>query len=151
MMYDIQHLLADEQDLSQNTGNYLGLGSVDLGTAGTDALGNTVVADFGRGHPVEVVGKVITAFTSAGSTATVTMQLVMADNDALSSNLTILTQTDAIIVTALTAGYTWKLRCVPAGVTKRYLGVRWVIAGEATTAGTATAFLCVDRQTNPTF
>jgi hypothetical protein len=149
MMYDKQHLMAENQDLSQNTGNYLGLGSIDLGTAGTDGLGNTVVADFGRGSHVEVVGIVTAAFTSAGSTATVQMQLVMADDDALSSNLTVIAETAAIVVTALVVGYQWKLRCVPQGITKRYLGVRFVIAGETTTAGTATAFLCADRQSNP--
>jgi hypothetical protein len=148
MMYDIQNTFSSNQALAEDAGSYLGDFSADLGSAGTDALGNAVVKDLGRGAPVEVVVQVTTAFTSSGS-ATVQAQLVMADDAALTSNLVVLDETAAIAVATLVAGYQFRLRAVPQGITKRYLGVRYVIGTATTTAGKCTAFLASSRQSNP--
>jgi hypothetical protein len=149
MLLDRENLLSNNQDLAQAAGNYLSTNTIDLGAAGTPAIGGSVIHDIGRGNHVEVLVQVTETFTSGGA-ATVKAQLVMADNAALTSNLTILDQTDDLALATLVAGYQFRLRCVPQGVTKRYLGVRYVIGTATTTAGKCTAGIVLDRQTNPT-
>lgn len=138
--------LSDAQDLSQNTGTYLSDYSYDLGAAGTDHNGKTVRNDPGRGGNLSVFITVDEAFV--GATATVEFQMVMADNAALTSNLVVLQSTGAIAVATLTAGYQPRLGRVPAGVNKRYLGLRYLIGTATTTAGTCSAYVGSVRETN---
>ncbi len=130
------------QSLVAAVGTLLGDRSIDNGDAGTDALGNTMLRDLGRGTPLEAHIGIVTAVDSAGGAATVKAQLVMADNEALTSNLTVLAQTAAIAEAVLVAGYKFRV-CgrLPPGTTKRYIGVQYVIAGEDVTVGTAFAAL----------
>lgn len=149
MILDYTTCFSIAQDLAQTAGNYLCDKSVDVGAAGTipGNLGG-MIKDGGRGTPVEVIAEVVTTFTSGGS-ATVQCQLVMADDAALSSNLTVLYETAAIAYATLTAGYQFRLGTIPPGLTKRYVGVRYVIAVATTTAGNVTAGIVMDKQTSP--
>lgn len=150
-MQDIRCLLGEDQDLSQAAGNYLGDFSYDTGDAGRPILatmgGGTVDLDNdqSKGNPLFLEVVITQTFTSGGA-ATVQIQAVQADNGALSSNLEVLAQTDAIGYATLIAGK--KYRLAYDNQTKRYIGVRFVIATATTTAGTATSHIGSDGGSN---
>lgn len=146
MMLDKQNTFSDKQDLAQTAATYLSTNSLDLGVPGVDGLGNTVIADVGRSRNIELLVQVTETFTSSGS-ATVQFQLIESANANLSSP-DVLATTPAIAYTALKAGYQARLGW-PAGFTKRYIGVQYVIGTATTTAGKVTAALVETRQTNP--
>lgn len=155
-MYDANLIMSDDQDLSQVVGAYLSDKSIDLWdqTRQTTAHGNTPVMDPGRGNPVEVIVQVTEAFVGVG--ATVSCELVMADDAALTTNLVSLQQapgasvTVGIAVATLVAGYQFRVGgVIPAGTSKRYLGVRYNIFTATTTAGKCTAYLNKNRVTAP--
>lgn len=143
MILDKQNMFSEAQDLAQAAGNYLSTNTIDLGSPGSPVVGG-IVSDVGRGMPLEVICQITETFTSGGA-ATVQAQLVMADNAALSSNLTILDETPAIALATLIAGYQFRLRAIPQGITKRYLGMRYVIGTATTTAGEITSGLALSR------
>lgn len=139
-MRDSASVCSQNQDLTgQIAGTVLSTKSVDLGVAGTppdafQAVGS-IIADFGRGRPIFAECRVTTAFTSGSSTGTVVVQCVMADDAALATNLVVIDETAAIIVTTLVAGYRFRLGSVPAGITKEFLGFRYTVAVDTITAG----------------
>lgn len=146
MLLDAFNLFSDDQDLSQDAGTYLSDKSIDLGAAVTDTLGNTIPSDIGRGVPIEVFCQ-MTESLSTGSSPTLQAQLVMADNEALDSNLVVLCETIAIAAAVLVAGYQFRLGgMVPPGISKRFLGMRYILATATTTTGKITAGLAKDRQ-----
>lgn len=145
MLLDTQTLFSDQQNLAQAAGNYLSTNTIDLGAVGTPVLGGTLASDIGRGDSPEVMAQVTTTFTSGGA-GTLVVQLVMADDAALTSNLTIVSQTDTLALATLVAGYQFRFGRVPPGISKRYLGLRYVIGTATMTAGKVTAGLALDRQ-----
>lgn len=107
-----------------------------------------VVRDVGKGRPMYVVFCMDTALTSGNSTATMKFSVVDDDDATVAGDGVILVSTDDIVVTRLTLGKVIVLP-LPAGVmTQKYLGVRFDGGTETTTAGTCTAFLALDAQTN---
>lgn len=146
MQLDAQCLFSDAQDLAQTAATYLCSNSYDLGVAGEDALGNTIIKDIGRGNVPHLLVQVTEAFTSVGA-ATVDFQLISDTVEALSSP-TVLQTTGAIAKASLVAGYQVRL-AIPAGITERFLGVQYVIGAATTTAGKVTAGLIALPQTNP--
>lgn len=144
MLMDRQNMFSIDQDLSQVVASYLSDYSVDFGAAVDNVLGNSPIKDVGRGQVPEILVQVIEAFV--GATATVLVELVMADDAALTSNLVSVQQapggsiTVGIPVATLVAGYKFRIR-IPGGITKRYLGLRYNIFTATTTAGTITAGL----------
>lgn len=137
-MLDQQTILSEDQDLAQAAGTYASTNSYDLGAPGTDALGNTVAHDAGQSNiPIEV--RVTTAFASAGA-ATVQVQVIQSANADLSSP-DVLFETPAIAKATLVAGYRFQTGSLPPGVTKRYIGVQYVIGTATTTAGKCTAYI----------
>lgn len=147
MMLDVQNLLSDQQNLAQAAGNYLSTNTIDLGATGTIPLGGSPVSDPGRARAVELFAQVTETFTSGGA-GTLQFQLVTADSADLATNLTVVQETAAIALATLVAGYQARL-AMPAGIAKRYLGLRYVIATAAMTAGKVTAGIALDKQTNP--
>lgn len=145
MILDAENIFSLRQSLVAGVGNVLSTYSIDTGAAGAlpvgyNARGNAP-HDVGKGMPLEVECQINTSCTSGGA-ATVQAQLVMADDDALTTNLTVLAQTDAIAVATLVKGYRFAIAgTVPPGVSKRYIGIRYVIGTAAITAGTVTAAL----------
>lgn len=146
MNLDIQNLFSDQQAVT-GTGNILSTNAIDMGVAGTVAKdGAAVYHDLGRGgEDVEVFAQVVA--DCVGGTS-LTFQLVMADDAALTTNLSVVQQTDAIPLATLKAGYQARFSCLPAGLSKRYLGMRYVAAGTFTAGGKVTSGLVADRQTN---
>lgn len=151
MMLDVNELLSDDQSLVAAAGAILSTKSKDLGAASTDNMGNTLVSDVGRGNPVQILCMVNEDFDSAGDAVTCKAAIVMADNAALTSNLTVLHETPAIAQATLVAGYQFRIGCaIPPGITQRYLGIRYTTAVADATAGKVTAGIVEAKQTNPT-
>ncbi len=122
-------------------GNVLSTNTVDLGPAAT---GGNQVGDLGAGESLRITIGVVTAPTVGTS---VQFQLVQADDEALSSNLQVLGQTDAIPIANLTIGAIVPLNVDRAApyAPKRYIGVRYVNVGAIATAS-YTAGIVKDQQ-----
>jgi hypothetical protein len=151
MMLDKQLLCSDAQTLVLSAGTYLSTNTIDLGAAGTVALSGAAPSfDVGRGEDAAAVGVLaqLTADVTSGGAATLQVNLVMADDAALTSNLTVLQSTPAIALATLKAGYQFRLSTLPPGVTKRYLGFQYIIGTAAITAGAITAGLVANKSTN---
>lgn len=137
-LIDKQLVLSDAQ--APTTGTTVSTNTIDLGAAGTvPFLGGSPLNDPGRGVGVGVVVQVVTTVTSAGS-STVQVQLVESDNADLSSG-TVLCESAAIAKATLVAGYRFRLPALPKGISKRYLGVQYVVATADLTAGAFDAYL----------
>ncbi len=147
MLLDKLTTFSDQQTIAAVASTIASTYSVDVGAAGTDNMGNTPIQDIGR-TPVDLLVQVTETVTSAGA-ATVTFQLIHSDNADLSSP-TILATTPAIALATLVAGYQARLGMAP-GVTKRYIGVQYVIGTATTTAGKVTAGLLAPYGKSTTF
>lgn len=103
-----------------------------LSTNTIDLLQNR---DIGEGEGIYMRSQVLTAVAGATSIA---IEVVVADDAALSTNLTVVDSTGAIPLASLTAGSRFGLRMNPrlASLGRRYLGARYTIVG----TGTAGAF-----------
>lgn len=95
---------------------------------------------FGRGRPMQLLVVVTTLFTSAGAT-TMTVELVHADDAALTVNVTSawITTPYAKVGTWDTAGTIIPVPMVPFNDTRRYVGLRYTVATGPWTAGNLTA------------
>ncbi len=138
---DVETICSDEQSLVKATGTYKSDRSVDLWngqtSAPTDVLGNTIPSDPGKGD-IEVLCQVVEAFTSTSSDGTVQAQLVMADDEDLSTNQVVLKETAALVCPAI--GTKFKLGTeLPLGVTKRFVGFVFITAVHAPLTGKITA------------
>ena len=124
------------QTVTGTNTSVLSTNTMDLGPL---ALGGNQVGDVGAGESLEIAIGVTTA--AAGGTS-VQFQLIQADDAALTSNVQVINQTDAIATATLTAGAVIPLhwdRAAPL-TPKRYVGVRYVIVG-AMSAGAYTAMV----------
>lgn len=149
-MMDNECIVSNSQSAIQAAvGALLSDFSYDTGVAGTppaavQAIGS-IFHDLGRGGALQAFAEVNTTITGAG----LTMQcaLVMADNAVLSTNLTVLSETPAIAVATLVAGYQFAIGAIPQGISRRFLGFRYTTAVAVATAGTLFAGFLVGRQT----
>ncbi len=138
MYVDSLTLFSDGQDLSQSTGDFYSSNSIDMGST----------LDPGAGETVNLIICVDEAFTSSSSTATVKFSLVDEEDATIDSGSVEIVSTDTIIVTTLTLGKVLVIP-IPAGlITQQFLGVRYDIGTDTTTAGTVTAFLGTTPQMN---
>jgi hypothetical protein len=121
-------------------GNTLSTNVID--TAGV-GVGNTA-RDMGAGTPMEILIEVLNALTSAGA-ATVQFQLVEADDAAITTNVEVVDQTDAIPYATLVAGAQVPLhynRATPYPA-RRYVAVRYVVGTAALTNATGQFFATI--------
>jgi len=140
-MYVDKELLftATAMDLSTTSG------SVVYGDCAINLSANT---DIGKGRTVYAVFVIDVAMASANSTGTVVFAVVDEEDNEIDSGSVEIVQTDPLLVTRLTEGKVIAIP-IPANlITQQYLGVRATIGGETTTAGTCTAFLALEAQTN---
>lgn len=149
MMMDRNLMMSEDQSIAQAAGTYLSDRSIDLGTNPVDTLGNTPIKDLGRGllGNLSLLVQITEAVTSAGASTT-DFQLIMADNGPLTTNKVVLQTTGAIGKATLVKGYQPRL-ALPVGISKRFLGVQYVVATATQTAGKVTATLVEAKQTNP--
>jgi hypothetical protein len=96
--------------------------------------------DLGKGEPLELVIETITA--ASGGTS-VQFQIIQADDAALTSNVQVINQTDAIVIATLTLGKQISLHVdrVEPLAAKRYLGVRYVLVGAVAAGAYFAAFV----------
>ena len=102
------------------------LGSNVYDTTGGSPTGQSI--DLGIGEDLSIVATIMTAF--AGLTS-LEMQLVSADDTALSTNLTVLASSGAIPLASLIASQKIIIDIPPANprTVRRYVGVQYVIVG----------------------
>lgn len=149
MITDKQTTLSKAQNLAQAAGSYLSTNTIDMRATGTIPLGGSPIDDLGRGEPVNLLVQVVETFTSGGA-GTLQAQIIQADDAALTTNVEVLQESRAYALAKLVAGFQFEGlgRALP-NCSRRYLGVRYVIATAAMTAGKCDAGIVVDRQTNP--
>ena len=113
--------------------------AVTVTAVSTDKADLTVARDIGEGEPLYVNFALGTAFAGGTSTA---FEVVVADDAALSTNVTVIGSSGALLTAALTLGKTIVVALNPlvASVGKRYIGTRYTVVGTNTT-GTVTADL----------
>lgn len=149
MILDHDLIFSEAQDIGQVAGSYPCTNPYDNGAAQTAPGGyGTIEKDIFKGDfgKMKFLISIIEAVASGGA-ATIDFQLVQATDAALTTSVDVLQSTGPIAYTALTAGKRIHLSPPAAGLTKRYWGLRYVIATATTTAGTVTAALVRDVDT----
>lgn len=121
--------------------------AVTASAVSTDKVDLSQARDIGEGEDLFMLFSVDTAFTAAGA-ATMEMQVVVADDAALTTNVTVIGTTGAIGKASLTAGATFAARLNPqiASLGRRYFGANYVVATGPMTAGAVTANVVHDIQ-----
>ncbi len=145
MLLDKQNMFSEAQSVGTAIATVVSTNSIDLGAAGTTPTGAAIGYDIGKSGDVRILCQVTSTVTSGGA-ATIQAQLVMSDNANLSSP-TVLQETTVIALATLIAGYQFRLNTIPAGITKRYLGMQYVVGTAAPTAGTITSGIVLTKQT----
>lgn len=116
-----------------------------VGSAGTAKLGDAfnigAAADQGVGNPLWLVAQIGNEALAGGTS--VTLQLVTADNEALTTNPVVLSQSSAFVTAAGAVGASIWVTQLPSGSYKTWLGLRATEVGSFT-GGTITAFLTPD-------
>ena len=143
MIFSKQQLFSDDQAV---TADAISTNVIDLGVAGTPkyaaaALNN----DKGKGTPIPILVQVTAAFATCTS-ITFTLENDSASNLGTSTVLA----TETVLLADLVAGKQLNMQVLPRNITKRYLGMRYVVNGSDATAGTITAGITMGNQTNLT-
>lgn len=112
----------------------------------TNVIDLSTASDIGKGSDLTIDIRVNEAATAAGA-ATVQFQIVT-DDDGAGTNLTVLSETDAIGNASLIVGASIPMRIPRAGLltARRYLYVKYVVATGPLTAGKFTAGIVLDEQ-----
>ena len=131
----IQDALLEFSSAQAFTANATGTNVVDLSEA----------RDIGEGEGLFVEFDCNTAV--AGTAATVQFQLVAADDATLTTNATVLDETQAIAQATLVNGYRTALRIPPqiGSLGHRYFGVKYVVGGTMT-GGAFSAYVVKDLE-----
>lgn len=113
----------------------------------TNVIDLSTASDIGKGANLNIDVRVNQAATSVGGSATVIIQVVT-DDDGAGTNQTIISQTDALPQAALKVGASIPIRIQRAGTqaVRRYLYIKYVVAGGPLTAGQFTAGVVIDEQ-----
>lgn len=148
MFFDKETTLSNKQSIA-GTGTIVSTNTIDLfngrSSQQVGPYGVASLYDPGRSNSPEFIGQITK--TVVGGTS-VTLQIVESDNANLSSPV-VVTQSAAVPIASLKAGYQFKVALVP-GITKRYLGANYVIVG-TTTDGEITTGFVVDKQLDYVF
>ena len=115
----------------------------------TDTVDLSVARDMGEGGDLYMNFAMTEAF--AGGTST-NLEVIIADNAALSSNVVVIGASGAIVTADLTLGKNVAVRLNPqiASLGKRYLGARYTVSG-TNSAGKVTADIVMDVQDGKKF
>lgn len=136
MIIDQQNLFSDAQAItaSANSTNVI------------DTLpgGQNTKSGIGDGEDITLFAQVGTTFATLTS---LNVQLVSADDSALSTNAIVHYDSGAIAVANLTTKARVVQVDVPFGKFRRYVGLKYVVTGTNASAGTMTAGLVKDLQT----
>lgn len=135
---DVQNLFSDEQAVTVTA---IGSNQIDVGAM-------TPKRNIGRANG-RIVFTVDEAATAAGA-ATVTFEVVEADDATLTTNATVLAASAAIGKAALTQGAKPFSVALP-DTTRKYIGVRYTVATGPLTAGKFTAAYVLDDDHNRSY
>lgn len=152
MYVDKQTEFSDSQAVTATaiSSNVLDLFSVKAGAAAAADISPNTRIDIGEGTgDLYLVVSVPTAITDSGSDATLTVSLESADDAGLTTNAIVHFSTGALaFATYATAGTVIVAIRLPAGLYRRYLGVRYTVASGPFTAGALDAYLTPTLQLN---
>jgi hypothetical protein len=114
---------------ANGAGNILSTNTIDLAPL---AIGGNQTADYGQGEQTNIVFSILTAPTVGTS---VQFQLIQADDAALTTNVQVISMTDAFTIAQLPAGTVVPLKWDRAAPfpAKRYVGARYVNVGAIAT------------------
>jgi hypothetical protein len=105
--------------------------------------------DIGAGEDAYLWVSTASLITDAGSDATLTIDLVTADNAALSTNAQIVFSTGALAFAAFSPAGTKLVRLkLPLFDYRRYIGLNYTVAAGPLTGGTIDAFITVGVDAN---
>jgi hypothetical protein len=144
MLLDKQNMFSDQQNLAVAAGSVLSTNTIDLRAAATGGPHGPPPSDFGMGSTPHVMAQITEAFTSGGA-GTLQVQVITADDAALTSNVTVHNETRVYTLAELTLGRQFPIG-LQAGITKRYMGLRYIIGTAAMTAGKVSAGLTLGKQ-----
>jgi hypothetical protein len=153
MLLDKQSLFSDNQSLVAAAGAILSDNSIDVGAAGTIPAAfqsrGTAPRDVGKGRPVLVLVEVTEEFDSAGDAMTLKVELVTADNAALTTNLVTIASSPAMAQAVLLKGYQFEVPgVIPPGTgADQFIGLKYTSAVADPIAGKIKAALVFDKQT----
>ncbi len=137
MILDKELLCSDNQTLAFNIGNAASTNVIDLAQAGV-----------GRGEPIKVFCQITDDFDSAGDAGTLQIKFQSDANEGFDSGATTdHVDTGAVAQATLVEGYRPIDIYLPLNV-KRYVRFYYTIASANGLAGTITAGLMLDQQTN---
>jgi len=138
MILDSLLRLSDSEDISQAAGTKYSTSVLNT---------STTTGDLGAGEQLYAIFVIDAAVTSANSTATVKFEIIDEADTTLDVSSVVICSTAALIVTRLTVGKIIVLP-IPYGlITQQYIGAKYTIGTETTTAGTVSAFIGVGPQT----
>lgn len=122
------------------SGNILSTNTIDLGAA----------RDIGEGTEYPYLHAIIGTAVAGGTSTEI--QVVVADDAGLTTNLTVVGSSGAVATAGLTAGKRFAVPINPqiGSLGRRYLGVRYAVTG-TNSAGTVTAFFGADVQDGQKF
>lgn len=141
MILSNQQLFSDAQAV---TSTAISENVIDLGLPGTPYRAQGPLRqDIGKGTKVPVLIQVVEDFAGATS---VTIAIECAENANLTGDKNVV-HSEQIAVADLVAGKQTFVQVLPTGLDKRYLGLRYTVAGTAT-AGAITAGITMGVQTN---
>jgi hypothetical protein len=104
--------------------------------------GAALPRNLGPGNEIPLFVQVTEAFNTLTS---LEVQVVTADNAALSSNPVVLGTSGPVALALLQPGYKFNPRIFPDGVVKEYLGLIYVRVGSNATTGKITAAVATER------
>lgn len=123
------------------SGSVLSTNTVDLGTT----------RDIGSGNEYPALHAIIGTAVAGGTSTEI--QVITADDSALTTNVTVVGTSGAVLTASLTAGARFAVFINPQLMgrsARRYLGARYVITG-TNSAGTVTAHFGLDTQDGQRF
>jgi len=147
MIFSANLLFSEDQDVSQTAGTYISTNVIDTGAPGTVYGASAAMSrNVGPGNKVPILVQMTEGLDSSGGAATITFQIETANVEAFSSTNVIIAQSRAFTEAEAVDGFKWGIDVLPSDC-KRFLRVKYVIAGETSTAGTVTAGIVADVQT----
>lgn len=141
MILSAQQLFSDDQAI---TATALSTNVIDLGAADTPYGGKAALhQDIGKGTKIPILIQVTEAFNTLTS-------LTIAIETGAATTLATVVASKTVLLADLAVGYQFPIDVLPEEIDKRYLGIRYTVAGTAPTTGKITAGITMGNQSNLT-